>query len=379
MIRILKLGDHVGFAVGNFLLAGYISKNFGEIFFGYYVLGLTIALFFYGFFRISFINKIYVDLAVGENKNVASMLFVIISLFGGGFLFLSELQPYFNVGLFFCIIFLVYFQIDYFRAGFQIASKVFKSTLPSVFFLLSVLLFYIFGYFYQYIFLYLLIVFLLSLKECLVNNVFVNKYIAFWFKIAFKNVSVYWLLNSACSHLPVIFLAGKSGLLVGGFYALRSLLGTSSMIIRSLEIDLRLNITKVEGGSKGAISEFFLKCFFIISICSFLIFIFFDFVFLKIYGTGFEMNRKAVFFFGLYMFSCWIPLVVEIICLRFSDNKVLSKIRALDLMFFLIVCTSFFYSVNSVETFVILCSFGNLSSALYLIVFLNKKSKAAGG
>lgn len=375
-MRLLKLGDHISFAIGNFLLAGYISKNYGDIVFSYYVLGITIALFFYGFFRISFINKIYADLTLNDDKQVAIILFLIISLLGVCFMYLSDMYPYSNVGVFFCVLFLVYFQIDYFRAISKSKNDILKSIFPSFVFVLSVLFFYLVGFFYQYIFLYFCIVLFLSIRECIVSKVFSGGYLIHWFYDAFRSMSAYWLLNSACSHLPVIFLAGKSSLLVGGFYALRSVLGTSAMIIRSLEIDLRINITKFNGDQcNSVIIKFLMKCFFIIGVCSLGIYVFFDFIFLKIYGTNFEMSGKVAIFFGLYVFSCWAPIVVEVICLKASDSAVLRKIRVLDLVLFIVACSLFLPNVDLVEDFITLCVLGNVGSMIYVIYFLNRKPK----
>lgn len=346
--KLSKYADHFSFAGGNVLLASCVSKFGAEGEFNDFILGITLALFIYGFIKFVFVNALAVGLTDFSKKTNAALSVYHIAFATLGLTFFYVDSSCSDVAVFATFIISIYLMIDYSRINFVGNGRNIQSALLSVLFLLFVSLNYIAS---MWIGIYLLQTSMVAVLVILLIMSFarlLKSGLEFELGQGLLNANtfVYWLSNSLASHVPIIFLTFYKPQMAAGFYAIRTLFNAASTLLRPREVDFRLSL-KSNGVENVLIIKFLGFAALLFFGVAALISLMLDQVLELIYSDTFGLTALDIFSFSVYMTLLWIPPLLEGVSAKLGKVWALSRIRLCDLIL-LIASLSFCYFYNAI-------------------------------
>lgn len=365
ILKLARYVDHFSFAAANLLIGSFVSRYGGEQEFNDFILGVTIALFLYGFIKLIFISGLSVGRLKFTDKSMVGFKYYQCTLsFLGMSLYLFGSLNIFVYMFFFVLIFL---SIDYYRVYYASNVDMVRSSIPSVLYLIFVVtnysISYIGGYDLLKIFMscFMLLVFLSSFFKILSTN----SHPVFGVDVGNKNFLFYWLSNSAISHVPVFLFSVYEAKMAAVFFALRSLFNAFSTLLRPKEVDFRLALQSI---TNPRILVFnFMKYAVVLYLTFALVMTFFsENIMEMVYSESFGLTWESIMAFSLYMILIWPPLLLESVAVKQNQLRKLAIARMIDLLLVAALFCVGWYVSFSFGMFVLFLAFSSIASLLML-------------
>jgi hypothetical protein len=365
ILKLVRYVDHFSFAAANLLIGSFVSRYGGEQEFNDFILGVTFALFLYGFIKLIFIS----GLSVGRLKFTDSSMLGLkcyqcfLSFIGVLVGFCGSLNIFFYL-IFFIITFL---SIDYYRIYYASKLDMVRSSVPSVLYFIFVVTNYSISHFLGGDLLktlmtcFMLVVFFTSLFKIFSTN----SRPVFGIDVGSKFFLLYWLSNSAISHAPVFLFSVYEARMAATFFAMRSLFNAFSTLLRPKEVDFRLALQSMMNPRVLVLN--FMKYAVVLYLVFALVMIFFSENIMNIvYTESFNLTWESIVAFSLYMILIWPPVLLESISVKQNQLRNLAIARMLDLVLMMVLFFVGCFFSSSFDIFALLLAFSSIASLLML-------------
>ncbi|GAA3912642.1 hypothetical protein [Litoribacillus peritrichatus] len=336
--KLAKYADHFFFAGANILLGSCVAKYGTEGAFNNFVLGVTIALFVYGFIKFVFVNALAVGVIKFSKNTVAGLSVYHLCFSLLGIICYYYETAYADIVVFATFLISVYLGIDYYRFFFIEKGSYIKSPLFSVLFFFFVSINYCLSSFLDVDYLQfsmcvaMLILFVISF----IRFIFSGRRGEFGKGVGEFHSCLYWLANSMLSHAPVVFMSLYKPKMAAGFYALRTIFNVVSTFLRPKEVDFRLSL-KYGVDERKEVLAFLRLAFLMFWGVAVIVSLLRERIFETLYSDSFDLNFADVLVFSLYMLLNWMPLLLEGIATKQGNVRKLSEARFYDLVLLFIV------------------------------------------